>query len=88
MLKEITGAHALTYRNGLYRHVLLYELEGALFAACSGGYARIYASGATSVDKLMIKLMRIEVPLTMDRLGRLRVDGVGEAILFASTLDT
>jgi len=88
MMAEISGAQALMYKGGLFKPAPLYQLNGALFVAWRGGYARLYASGATSVDKLMFKIIHTDLPLRADKLGRLRTDGRGQPFTPPTTYDS
>jgi hypothetical protein len=77
MMAPIEGATALLRKGGVYRVCKVYQMNGALFAQHSGGYVRIYETGATSVDNLAVSVLHIDEPLVRDKWGRLRVDNQG-----------
>jgi hypothetical protein len=71
MFRHLEGDQALVVLGGVYRVADLYERDGKLFAAISGGYVRINANGLTSKDKMRVESLVTEEPLYKDRFGRL-----------------
>jgi hypothetical protein len=82
MITPIEGGVALLRKGGIYKMMKLYHLNGALFSWYSGGYVRLYESGATSVDKLTVKVLHIETAVYKDKLGRLRIDKGAPASIY------
>jgi hypothetical protein len=78
MFKRLEGDTAILRINGVYKVADLYEHNGRLFAATSGGYVRLNENGTTSKDKLAIESLQIDTALFRDRFGRLCVTGGGD----------
>jgi hypothetical protein len=78
MFIKLEGETAIVVAGGVFRVVDLYELDGKLFASLGSGYVRLYATGATSKDKLMIDRLTLDTPLYVDRHGRLCVSSAPE----------
>lgn len=85
MFTEITGAQVLLKQGGVFKPAKLYNMGGALFAASSGGYIRLYANGSTSKDKVHFGERHFDGALTQDRFGRLRVDADPLHLAFTPT---
>lgn len=73
MFSKVEGANAVVLKGGVYKHVDVYTFQGGLFVAYSGGYARVYARGSTSVDKLGVNYLVYDEDLFQDQHGRLCV---------------
>ena len=60
-------------QGGVYKTADLYTYKGHLYIAASGGYVRVYETGATTKDKLMVRELHTDVGLSKDVSGRLVV---------------
>lgn len=86
MFKKLEGETAVLSIGGVYKVVDLYERDGRLFAAASGGFVRLYENGSTSKPKLSIESVQFEGDLYRDRFGRLcTTAGYGRSQLSAIT---
>lgn len=82
MFIKLEGETAILIAGGVFRVVDLYKLDDKLFASLGSGYVRLYATGATSKDKVLIYQLTLDTPLYVDRHGRLCVSsGVGRTRL-------
>jgi hypothetical protein len=73
MFKKLEGETAVLHSGGVYRVADLYERDGRLFAAVSGGFVRLYENGSTSKPATQIESLQLEGELLKDRFGRLCV---------------
>lgn len=73
MFAKLEGESAVIMIGGVYKVADLYERDGKLFAAASGGFVRLYANGSTSKPNMQIETIAIDEALYKDRFGRLCV---------------
>lgn len=75
MFKKIDDDEALVVEAGVYKPVELYEMNGALFAKCKGGFVRLKANGSTSHSNVKLMTLHREGQLFQDKFGRLCTEG-------------
>ena len=71
--KKLDGDTAIIQSRGVFKQADLYEWNGKLFVAASGGFIRLKENGSTSKDGIGFVELQIERELFRDRHGRLCV---------------
>lgn len=77
-------AAVLVNKNGIYRQVDVYTMNGILYAKISGGFIKLMADGSTTNHSMRLLNISWEGGLYRDRLGRLCT----KAVKGATKLDT
>ena len=69
--KKRDGDTVIVRTGGVYKECDLYEMDGALFAAASGGFVRLNKDGSTSKPTTSFTLIKMEGTMFVDKFGRL-----------------
>lgn len=64
MFTKLEGDSALTVQNGVFRHVDVFSMNGALFLGHGSGYVRVYDTGATSKSGVRVSILHCDLPLS------------------------
>lgn len=86
MFRELVGDTAVLQKSGVYFTAQLYEYQGGLFAGMGAKYVRVNANGTTSVDKMFLVSLSVDVPMYVDRLGRVKLTDSNGAKLMEPTV--
>lgn len=62
---------AIIVEGGVYKQAPLFTRAGHLYAKFGGGFVRLGSDGSTSRPKLRLDALICDLPLCMDRFGRL-----------------
>lgn len=75
LFKQLEGNSAVLSIGGVYKQVPVYERDGLLYAALSGGFIRLKMDGSTSHPKARLDHLDFDGALHRDELGRLCLPG-------------
>lgn len=76
--KKVEGSAAIIVSNGVYKQVDVFERDGFLFCASSGGFIRLMHDGSTSKAKTTLNFMAWDGPLYRSRTGTLCTEAANQ----------
>jgi hypothetical protein len=78
---QCEGDAAIVVENGVYKQCDLYTRDGYFYVKVGGGFVRLMVDGSTSKHRLRLDYLDTTLTLARDRVGRLCMFGVDDAIL-------